>query len=54
MGVSNYHHMDFLKSARKQKSLSETEKRMLNANEGGLPHSTGLSDAIANTVLQVC
>ena len=39
------------------KICKETEKcvmRMLNANEGGLPHSAGLSSAIANTVLQAC
>jgi hypothetical protein len=28
--------------------------RMLNVNGGGLPHSTGLSNAIASTVLSVC
>ena len=28
--------------------------RMLNANGGGLPHSAGLSNAIAATVLSVC
>ena len=27
---------------------------MLNVNGGGLPHSAGLSSAIANIVLQVC
>ena len=39
------------------KVCKETEKcvmRMLNVNGGGLPHSAGLSNAIANTVLQVC
>ena len=39
------------------KVCKETEKcvmRMLNVNGGGLPHSCGLSNAIANTVLQVC
>jgi hypothetical protein len=28
--------------------------RMLNVNGGGLPHSTGLSNAIASMVLSVC
>ncbi len=28
--------------------------RMLNVNGGGLPHGTGLSHAIAKTVLHVC
>ena len=35
----------------------ETEKcvmRMLNVNQGGLPHGMGLPDAIVSTVLQVC
>ena len=35
----------------------ETEKcmmRMLKSTRGGLPHGTGLPDAIASTVLQVC
>ena len=39
------------------KICEETEKcivRMLNVNGGGLPHSAGLSNAISNTVLQVC
>ena len=39
------------------KICEETEKcvmRMLNVNHGGLPHGTGLPDAIASTVLQVC
>ncbi|CAB4041035.1 THAP domain-containing 9, partial, partial [Paramuricea clavata] len=39
------------------KICEETEKcimRMLNVNGGGLPHSTGLSNAIASTVLSVC
>jgi len=39
------------------KICEETEKcivKMLNVNVGGLPHSTGLSKAISNTVLQVC
>ncbi len=39
------------------KICEETEKcivRMLNVNGGGLPHSAGLSSAIAKTVLQVC
>ena len=39
------------------KICEETEKcvmRMLNVNQGGLPHGTGLPDAIASTVLQVC
>ena len=39
------------------KVCQETEKcvmRMLNTNEGGLPHSAGLSSAIATTVLPVC
>ena len=39
------------------KVCKETEKcimRMLNANGGGLPHSAGLSNAIAATVLSVC
>ena len=39
------------------KICEETEKaimRMLNVNQGGLPHCTGLPDAIASTVLQVC
>ena len=39
------------------KVCKETEKcvmRMLNVNKGGLPHSAGLSGAIANTVLQAC
>ena len=39
------------------KICEETEKcivRMLNANEGGLPQSPGLSNAIAMTVLPVC
>ena len=39
------------------KICQETEKcvkRMLNVNAGGLPHGTGLSNAIAKTVLQVC
>ena len=36
---------------------SKTERcivRMLNVNKGGLPHSAGLSNAIAKKVLQVC
>ena len=39
------------------KICEETEKcvmRMLKVNQGGLPHGTGLPDAIASTVLQVC
>ena len=39
------------------KICEETEKsvmRMLNVNHGGLPHGTGLPDAIASSVLQVC
>jgi hypothetical protein len=39
------------------KICTETEKcvmRMLNANGGGLPHSAGLSNAIAATVLSAC
>jgi hypothetical protein len=39
------------------KICEETEKcvmRMLNVNQGGLPHSSGLSEAIASTVLQTC
>ena len=39
------------------KICEETEKcvmRMLNVNGGGLPHSAGLSSAIATTVLSVC
>ena len=39
------------------KICEETEKcvmRMLNMNQGGLPHSTGLPEAIASTVLQIC
>ena len=40
-----------------QKICQETEKcilRMLNANEGGLPHAAGISKAIATTVLTAC
>jgi hypothetical protein len=39
------------------KICEKTEKcvmRMLNVNGGGLPHSAGLSSAIATTVLSVC
>ena len=39
------------------KVCQKTEKcimGMLNTNEGGLPHSAGLSSAIATTVLPVC
>jgi hypothetical protein len=39
------------------KICEETEKcimRLLNVNGGGLPHSTGLSNAITSTVLSVC
>ena len=39
------------------KICEETEKcvmRMLNVNQGGLPHGTGLPDAIVSTVWQVC
>ncbi|CAB3989250.1 Hypothetical predicted protein [Paramuricea clavata] len=39
------------------KICEETEKcvmRMLNVNGGGLPHSAGLSSAIAMTVSSVC
>ena len=39
------------------KICEEMEKcvmRMLSVNQGGLPHGTGLPDAIASTVLRVC
>ncbi|CAB3982965.1 Hypothetical predicted protein, partial [Paramuricea clavata] len=39
------------------KICEETEKRvmrMLNVNQGGLPHGMGLPDAITSTVLQAC